>query len=139
MLVRERAVGTRTASQVFLGGAEASRYEATVTPEQRLEAFKKMVEARPAEPFARYSLAMSYRSLERHEDAAREFRKLVERSPEYVPAYLMLGQVLEGLGRASEAAAVYAEGIAAAVKKGDQHARDELGQALELVKSQGAG
>ena len=107
-----------------------------VTPEQRLAAFQKMVEQRPEEPFARYSLAMSYRSVGRAGDAAREFEELLRRKPDYVPAYLMLGQTLEILGRAEDAARVYADGMAAATGK-DEHARSELGQALEVLKAQG--
>jgi tetratricopeptide (TPR) repeat protein len=108
-----------------------------VTPEQRLEAFRKMVEQRPEEPFARYSLAMSCRSLGRAAEAALEFQELLRRTPDYVPAYLMLGQVLEGLGRAAEAAQVYRSGIAAATRKNESHARNELGQALEVLEGQG--
>jgi predicted Zn-dependent protease len=109
-----------------------------VKPDQRLEAFQRMVDERPDEPFARYSLAMSYRSLGRAEEAAREFGELLRRKPDYVPAYLMLGQTLEILGRAEEAARVYADGIAAAADRKHEHARSELGQALEVLKAQGA-
>ncbi|HET9599807.1 MAG TPA: tetratricopeptide repeat protein [Anaeromyxobacteraceae bacterium] len=109
-----------------------------MTPEQRLEAFRKLVEQRPQEPFARYSLAMSYRSLGRPEEAAREFSELTRRAPDYVPTYLMLGQVLEGLGRTAEAARAYEAGVAAATRMNDQHARSELGQALDVLSAQGA-
>lgn len=108
-----------------------------MTPEQRLEAFQKMVQERPDEPFARYSLAMSYRSLGRSEEAAREFEELLTRKPDYVPAYLMLGQTLEILERSKDAARVYADGIAAAGQKKDEHARSELAQALEVLKAGG--
>jgi predicted Zn-dependent protease len=109
-----------------------------VTPEQRLEAFRKLVQQRPDEPFARYSLAMSYRSLGRPEDAAREFAELARRAPDYVPTYLMLGQVLEGLGRSAEAARAYQAGVGVATRMNDQHARSELGQALDVLAAQGA-
>ena len=113
--------------------------KATVTPEERLAAFQKMVEQRPDEPFARYSLAMSYRSLGRAEESAREFEELLRRKPGYVPAYLMFGQTLEVLGRLEDAARVYADGMAAAAATGkDEHARSELGQALEILRAQGA-
>jgi predicted Zn-dependent protease len=108
-----------------------------VTPEQRLAAFRKMVEQRPHEPFARYSLAMALRTAGRSEEAAREFEELRGRCPEYVPTYLMWGQVLEGLGRGAEAARAYEEGIAAAARAGNDHARSELTQALEVLRAQG--
>lgn len=97
-----------------------------------------MVAERPDEPFARYSLAMSYRAVGRGADAAREFEELVRRSPDYVPTYLMLGQQLEALGRPADAARIYAQGAGAAARKGDQHARSELEQALEVLEARGA-
>ncbi|HTP25661.1 MAG TPA: tetratricopeptide repeat protein [Anaeromyxobacteraceae bacterium] len=110
-----------------------------VTPQQRLDAFKKMVKQKPDEPFVRYSLAMSYRSLGHAEEAVEEFEELLRRTPDYVPAYLMLGQVLERLGRITEAARTYREGIAAATRKNDNHAGRELGEALEALEAQPEG
>ncbi len=109
-----------------------------MTPDQRLEAFRKIVEQRPDEPFARYSLAMTYRTVGKADDAAREFEELSRRSPDYVPTYLMLGQVLEELGRGDDAARAYERGIAAATRRNDGHARTELGQALEAIRAEGA-
>jgi predicted Zn-dependent protease len=108
-----------------------------VTPEKRLEAFQRMVEQRPDEPFARYSLAMALRSAGRNGEAAREFRELARRAPAYVPTYLMMGQVLQALGQGAEAAQAYQEGMAAATRAGDEHARGELAQALEALRAQG--
>ena len=96
-----------------------------------------MVAERPEEPFARYSLAMAYRSLGNGEDAAREFDELARRRPEYVPTYLMYGQVLEALGRGAEAARAYEEGIATAERAHADHARSELAQALEALRARG--
>jgi predicted Zn-dependent protease len=109
-----------------------------VTPEQRLDAFRKLVEKSPDDAFARYSLAMSYRSLGRSDEAAREFLDLSRRAPDYVPTYLMLGQVLETLGRRAEAARAYEDGLAAARRSGNDHAASELGQARENLRTHGA-
>jgi len=109
-----------------------------VTPEKRIEAFRRMLEARPDEPFARYSLAMALRGAGRGEEAVGEFRELVRRSPGYVPTYLMLGQLLETLGRGEEGARAYQDGIAAARQAGNDHARGELEQALDLLRAQGS-
>ncbi len=98
--------------------------------EQRIEVFRAFVAKSPDDPFARYSLAMALRSAGRAEDAAAQFRELARRRPDYVPTYLMLGQVLDGLGRADEAARAFEDGIAAATRANDQHARSELEQAL---------
>jgi predicted Zn-dependent protease len=109
-----------------------------MTPEQRIQAFRAFVAKSPDDPFARYSLAMALRSAGQAAEAASEFQEVRRRKPDYVPAYLMAGQTLEALGRDADAALAYEEGIAAATRAKDQHARDELGQALAAVRARGA-
>lgn len=109
-----------------------------MTPEQRIEAFRAFVAKSPDDAFARYSLAMALRAAGRGDDAAAEFQELRRKKPDYVPAYLMAGQTLETLGKDAEAAQAYEDGIAAATRMNDMHARDELGQALEAVRARGA-
>lgn len=106
-----------------------------MTPEQRLSAFQKFVAAKPGDPFTRYSLAMQLRSMGRDEEAVAEFRELARHTPDYVPTWLMLGQSLETLGRDVEAAAAYQDGIAAATRQANTHARSELEEALEKVRA----
>jgi predicted Zn-dependent protease len=109
-----------------------------MTPEQRIQAFRAFVTKSPDDAFARYSLAMALRAAGRGEEAANEFQELRARAPDYVPAYLMHGQTLESLGRDADAARVYEDGLAAAARANDMHARSELGQALEAVRARGA-
>jgi len=108
-----------------------------VTPEQRIDTFRAFVAKSPNDAFSRYSLAMALRSAGRGDEAAAEFDELRRRRPEYVPAYLMLGQVLEALGRDADAARAYEDGLAAADRANDMHARSELGQALEALRARG--
>ena len=108
-----------------------------MTPDQRIDTFRAFVARSPDDPFARYSLAMALRSTGRAADAAAEFEELRRRRPEYVPAYLMLGQTLETLGRDGEAARAYEDGISAATRGNDMHARNELGSALEALRARG--
>ena len=105
-----------------------------MTPEQRLETFRGFVAQRPDDPFARYSLAMALRAAGQGEAAAAEFRELLRRAPDYVPAYLMLGQVLAGLGRPADAAGVYQDGVASSARRGDGHASQKLAAALEAIR-----
>ena len=58
--------------------------------------------------------------------ADQHFRALLERNADYVPAYLMYGQLLARESRTSEAKQILSSGMAAAAKKGDQHARSEM-------------
>jgi predicted Zn-dependent protease len=110
-----------------------------MTPEQRIQAFRAFVEKSPDDAFARYSLAMALRSGGQGAEAAAELQEVRRRKPDYVPACLMLGQTLEALGRDAEAAQAYEDGIAAATRANDNHARDEMGQALAAVRARGAG
>ncbi len=105
-----------------------------MTPEQRLESFRRLVEKSPDDAFARYSLAMGLRAAGHHEEAAGQFAELARRQPNYVPTYLMWGQVLEGLGRTEQARRAYQDGAAAARAARNDHALSELTQALEALK-----
>ena len=108
-----------------------------MTPEQRLETFRRLVEKSPDDAFARYSLAMGLRSLGRNEEAANELGELARRKPDYVPTYLMLGQVLEALARRRQAALAYEQGLLAAGRARNDHAASELGRALDALRAQG--
>jgi tetratricopeptide (TPR) repeat protein len=86
-----------------------------------------------ADPFAWYGLAMEYRSLERYEEALSTFERLRSHTPDYVPMYLMCGQMLEQIGRAEDARAWLSAGIEQARKRGDSHALGELQGALDAL------
>jgi tetratricopeptide (TPR) repeat protein len=99
----------------------------------RLEALKSMVALNPADSFSRYGLAMEYRNSGDAEAAVGEFRALIAADPGYAYAYFHGGQTLERLGRPEEARELYRQGIEAAQRKGDKHARSELQGALDLL------
>jgi Flp pilus assembly protein TadD len=96
----------------------------------RLEILQSMVAANPDDIFARYGLAMEYRSAGDLEGAVREFRALIAAQPDYAATYLHAGQTLERLGRLEEARAVYRQGIEVTTRSGNRHAREELEAAL---------
>jgi len=99
----------------------------------RLDVLKSMVAQNPNDSFSRYGLAMEYRNGGDLEGAVREFRELIAINPNYCYAYFHGGQTLEKLGRLEEAGALYRDGIEAAVRAGDQHARSEIQGALDLL------
>ncbi len=108
-----------------------------MTPEQRLAAVRSQLEKRPDDPFVRYALAMALRSTGDLVAAVSEFRELARRSPDYVPTYLMLGQVLEADGDGAGALDAYEVGRAAAARRGDGHAERELAAAIEELRARG--
>jgi predicted Zn-dependent protease len=93
------------------------------TRRQMLEEF---VAKKPDDAFSRYGLAMECMNNGDPAAADTHFRALLASTPEYIPAYLMYGQLLVRESRSSEAKQVLSNGIAAAAKKGDQHASSEM-------------
>src|SRR5713226_9341443 len=93
------------------------------TRRQLLEDF---VAKKPDDAFSRYGLAMECMNSGDPTAADTHFHALLDRHPDYIPAYLMYGQLLARQSRISEAQQILSIGIAAATKKGDQHARSEM-------------
>jgi len=97
---------------------------------KRLALLEKMTAGGSTDPFHWYGLALEYQGAARDDDALRTFEKLRELHGAYVPQYLMHGQLLVKLGRKDDAKGCYEAGIAAAKKKGDDHALSELEREL---------
>jgi thioredoxin-like negative regulator of GroEL len=92
----------------------------------RRQMLEEFVARKPDDPFSRYGLAMECMNSGDPTAADQHFRALLQSNAEYVPAYLMYAQLLVRESRATEALTVLSSGIAAAEKKGDQHARSEM-------------
>jgi predicted Zn-dependent protease len=92
---------------------------------KRLEMLEKMA-AQSADPFARYALAMEYAKVERWDDALATFQALRSASPDYLPMYLMAGQLLIDRQRGAEACQWLEAGIDLARRTGDTKALGEL-------------
>lgn len=100
---------------------------------KRLEFLLKMTSSGSEDPFVWYGLAMEYRSLERTDEALATFEELRRKVPDYVPMYLMCGQMLESMSRVADARSWLQAGIDAARRKGDGHAASELESALATI------
>src|SRR2546421_9398234 len=59
---------------------------------ERLQQLEQLVAEHPAEPFARYGLALEYANLGQTEAALQQFAKLLEQHPDYIPGYQMSAQ-----------------------------------------------
>lgn len=97
---------------------------------KRLEMLEKMTNSGQADAFAWYGLAMEYRKLDRIDDALSTFEKLRDLDRDYLPMYLMAGQLLLEAERADEARAWLEQGIELARAKGDAKTLGELSDAL---------
>jgi len=87
----------------------------------------------PDNSFLRYALAMEYVSAGQPDQALTTFRELLQRDPDYVPAYLQAGQVLAQQGRPSEAREILTAGLQAAQRMGDGHAAGEMSGLLATL------
>ena len=80
----------------------------------------------PNDAFARYGLAMALVADGRVPEGLAEFDRCIELSPDYVPAYQMSAQTMAANGDRAGAVARLHHGITAAMRMGNQHARDEM-------------
>ncbi len=94
--------------------------------QSRRESLQGFVEANPNDAFARYGLALEFMNAGEFQPAAAHFRALIEKNPEYVPGYLMFGQLLARMGQKEDARDTLRRGIAAARRAGNVHALNEM-------------
>ena len=87
----------------------------------------------PSNALARYGLAMEYSNAGEFTRALDEFQKLLAANPDYPAAYFMAAQTLVKAKRPEEAKKMLQDGIAAAQRKGDSHARSEMQAMLEEI------
>jgi thioredoxin-like negative regulator of GroEL len=92
----------------------------------RRQVLEEFVQKSPSDAFSRYGLAMECMSTGDASAAISSFESLLEQHADYIPAYLMYGQLLVRESRPDEAKKILATGIAAAGRKGDQHAVSEM-------------
>jgi tetratricopeptide (TPR) repeat protein len=106
---------------------------------KRLELLVKMVQAGTADSFAHYALALEYKKEQQYDDAIEAFTQLREKDPQYLPMYLMAGQLLGSLGRGADAQEWLRAGIELAKKQGNTKTlgelQSELAQAQQLSPS----
>jgi thioredoxin-like negative regulator of GroEL len=97
----------------------------------RIEQLRNFIAASPDDPFPRYALALELKGKGEAAEAAEELRRLLERKPDYLAAYLQLGMLHASAGKTGEARSVLAAGQDVARKQGNSHTLSELTTALE--------
>ncbi|MBI2434160.1 MAG: tetratricopeptide repeat protein [Candidatus Hydrogenedentes bacterium] len=99
----------------------AAAQRATIRREaqERIQMFREVLEVDPEDPVALLGLGRAHVQLEEPEQALPYYEQACHLHPDYSAAFLDWGKCLEFLGRVEEAAKVYANGIAAAGRKGD--------------------
>jgi tetratricopeptide (TPR) repeat protein len=84
----------------------------------------------PNDPFLRYALALELESAGEVDSAISHLRELIHDFPEYVPAFLQVGQLLAKAGNNPEAKDYLQQGMLVAFKVADHHAYSEMEQLL---------
>jgi hypothetical protein len=92
----------------------------------RISMLSEILSRNSADAFARYGLAMAYAAEGREREALAEFDTIIERTPDYVPAYQMSAQQLLKAGRTDDARARLESGLTAAARTGNAHAASEM-------------
>jgi len=97
--------------------------EQNKTRRQKLEDF---LARNPNDAFTRYGIALACVREGDLAAAEKHFQTLIESNPDYVPGYQMYAQTLAQNDRTADAKAVLKQGIQAAIRAGNQHARSEM-------------
>jgi tetratricopeptide (TPR) repeat protein len=97
----------------------------------RIALLSEILAANPEDTFARYGLAMEYSKAGQIEQALEEYKTLIEKNPDYTPAYFMAAQTLADAGRVDEAKRWLVDGISSARRTSNQHAQSEMTAMLE--------
>ncbi len=97
----------------------------------RIAALTEILAENPEDAFARYGLAMEYSKAGQIERAIEEYKTLIEKNPDYTPAYFMAAQTLAAASRVDEAKRWLVDGIASARRTSNAHAQSEMTAMLE--------
>jgi len=100
----------------------------------RIAMLMEILAANPEDSFARYGLAMEYSKAGQVDQALTEFKTLIEKNPDYTPAYFMAAQTLATAERTEEAKRMLVDGISSARRTGNTHAQSEMTAMLEELK-----
>jgi predicted Zn-dependent protease len=101
---------------------------------ERMQSLQRMLQKEPDDLFLLYAIAMEHKKASEFADSLRYLERVVNKDPLYCVAYQQAAQVHELAGDVAAAKEAYADGIAAAAKKGDLHAREEMEGALAMLE-----
>ena len=101
---------------------------------ERLQKLLEMLDKQPNDPFVLYGIALEHKKAGEFPRSIEFLDRTLSADPGYCYAYFQKGQVFEEMGKVEEAKQAYREGIVAATKKGDGHARGELEGALAMIE-----
>ncbi len=100
----------------------------------RMQKLQTMLERDPSDSFLLYAIALEHKKTNDHAEAQRWFGRVIEKDPGYCVAYHQSALTYEAAGDLEAAKNTYRKGIAAAEKKGEHHAAEEMRAALSMIE-----
>ena len=97
---------------------------------KRLEMLEKLIASGSRDPFHHYARALELRSLGQAAAALAALERVTGEFPEYVPSYLIAAQLSAEQGDAARARGFCEQGLLAAQRARNDHARSELSELL---------
>jgi predicted Zn-dependent protease len=104
-----------------------------MTSGSRKEQLEALLVDDPHDPFLRYALAMELEATGDTNGAIVQLQNMLLDSPEYVPGYLQVGQLLIKSNRVPEAQEMLKVGMQTAFKQADHHSYQEMEGILASV------
>ena len=101
---------------------------------ERMKSLQAMLQKEPDDLFLLYAIALEHKKAGEFADAQSWLERVLKKDPLYCVAYQQMAQVHELAGNVAAAKKAYQDGIAAAGKKGDLHAREEMESALATLE-----
>ena len=95
---------------------------------------QQMLVKEPNDTFLLYGLALEFKKAGAAPEALEYLNRVISLDAGYCYAYHQKGLVYESTGDTKAARQAYRDGIAAATKKGDAHARSEIEAALADIE-----
>jgi len=100
---------------------------------ERMKTLVAMLQKEPDDLFLLYAIALEHKKVGEFADALRYLSEVLKRDALYCVAYQQTAQVHESAGDVEAAKKAYRDGIAAAARKGDLHAKEEMESALGML------
>ncbi len=102
--------------------------------EQRVLELKKWISRDPGDPFCHYALALEYAS---DKDSVNEaiaiLKALLQKHPDYLPAYYQLAFLLKETGIIEESKRIAEQGRGIAIQQNNNHTANELSFLLDDI------
>jgi tetratricopeptide (TPR) repeat protein len=99
----------------------------------KLAQLEKMLAQQPRDSFLLYALGMEHKKLGDLRRAIEFYSRTIEVDPNYCYAYYQRGQALEHQGDTDAARQSYRDGVDAALRTNDEHAKGELESAMQML------